>query len=223
MSVTVESVFRDQQQFCEEVASDGGTRADATRLVMISALGLSMYGFAMGFHQSILQSLMSAIKLPFLYFFTSLITFPAFHFISLYLGSRTKPTQTLLVCLNGAAVVAVLAGSFSPIALFFTLSGSSYSFLVLMHVSILAFCSIAGASTIEKNLRDIRKKTGEVLPKGAGSCFFVWVFMCAIVGTQLAWMMRPFVGSSDTFTFINTDKGNFYEAVFKSLIGLLGG
>lgn len=151
------------------------------------------------------------------------ITLPAFHFLGLLLGSRLFPLQTLVVFAHGAAVSAVLAGAFAPILLFFTLSGSSYPFMILAHVVALGFCGAAGTVTMTQNLAVLRAKNEAAIPTSARAVFPAWMVLFAFVGTQLAWMMRPFVGGSQEFVVLNTDGGNFYEAVISSLFSVLIG
>ncbi len=221
MRITIEGIFREQDLICDAAASNTGNRRNALRLLALAAGGLAAYGFIMGIHHSVAQALAAAVKLPLLFLGACAITMPAFHFIGLHLGSRLFPGQTIVVCANGMAITGVLAASFAPISLFFLLSGSGYSFLILAHVAIIGFCSSAGASTMNRNLRRLRERSGEQPSPGADWCFPAWVALYAIVGTQLAYLMRPFVGSGETFILLNTDPGNFYEAVFKTLVGML--
>jgi len=222
MNVSVESIFTSQDELCDETANNKNTSSNQVKLLLITVGGLMIYGFSMGIGHSFLQAFSSAIKLPLLFGASFLITLPAFHFIGLHLGSRLTPRQTILLCTNGSSITAVLAASFAPISMFFLLSGSSYGFMILFHVSILAFCSIAGTATIHRNLKRLREKTGQTLPAGAEFCFPGWLLLYAIVGTQSAWMLRPFVGSNETeFVLWNSEGGNFYESIAKVILSFL--
>lgn len=223
MKITAHSIFRDQAAICDHVAANGGSVAQAMPMALIAAAGMAAYGFAMGVPHSILQGFSSATKLPMLFGLTLAITIPAFHFIGLHLGSRTSPGQTMTLCANSMAVTGVLMASLAPIALFFAISGSSYAFMVLVHVVTIAFCASAGASTLSRSLERLRVNSNQPMPPGAEWCFPFWLILFAIVGTQLGYMMRPFIGSTDEFRLLNTDPGNFYEAIIRVVGQVLRG
>lgn len=218
VSITIESIFRDQNRFCEELAERGWDSMQAARLAAMAGGGLAIYGLTMGAQYSIPQALSSAVKLPLLYLVTLLITLPAFHFVSLYLGSRNSLGKTILSLGYGTAVTAVLAASIAPISLFFMLIGSSYHFLVLLHVAVLGFCSCAGAATMFHNMTYLnRKGEGFSTSTTAEWCFSAWLLLFAIVGTQMGYMLRPFIGSAQEFELLRTEPGNFFEAVFRAV------
>jgi hypothetical protein len=223
MKITVNSIFRDQEAICDTVSTQGGSVAQAMPMVMIATAGMAAYGFAMGAPHSIHQGASSAAKLPMLFGLTLAITLPAFHFIGLHLGSRTSPGQTMTLCANSMAVTGVLMASLAPIALFFAISGSSYPFMVLVHVITIAFCASAGASTLSRSLERLRRNSNQPVAAGSEWCFPFWLLLFAVVGTQLGYMMRPFVGSTEEFRLLNTEPGNFYEAFLRVIGAVLRG
>lgn len=53
--------------------------------------------------------------------------------------------------------------------------------------------------------------------------FRVWVIVFALVGAQMSWVLRPFIGSPNmAFTFFRGRDSNFFEAVMRALGHLLG-
>jgi hypothetical protein len=65
---------------------------------------------------------------------------------------------------------------------------------------------------------------GETLGRHTRLVFGCWVFVFALVGAQMGWVLRPFIGSPDMpFTFFRERSSNFFEAVLKALQSLLGG
>ena len=53
--------------------------------------------------------------------------------------------------------------------------------------------------------------------------FRIWVFIFGLVGAQMAWVLRPFIGDPDKpFSFFRPRDSNFFEAVLKALSDLLG-
>ena len=60
---------------------------------------------------------------------------------------------------------------------------------------------------------------------GVKAIFRIWVVVFALVGAQMSWVLRPFIGSFGTggFVWFRPRGGNFFEAVFQTLQTLLGG
>ncbi len=55
--------------------------------------------------------------------------------------------------------------------------------------------------------------------------FRIWVVIFALVGAQMSWVLRPFVGSyeSGEFAWFRPRGGNFFQRVWEILVTLLGG
>lgn len=66
--------------------------------------------------------------------------------------------------------------------------------------------------------------SGETLAQHTRLVFGCWVFVFALVGAQMGWVLRPFIGSPDMpFTLFRERTSNFFEAVLKALGALLSG
>ena len=53
--------------------------------------------------------------------------------------------------------------------------------------------------------------------------FVFWIIIFGLVGAQMAWVLRPFIGSPDTpFTWFRARESNFFAAVLGALQALLG-
>jgi hypothetical protein len=45
--------------------------------------------------------------------------------------------------------------------------------------------------------------------------FRLWVIVFALVGAQMSWVLRPFIGDPDqAFTWLRPRQSNFFEAVW---------
>ena len=60
---------------------------------------------------------------------------------------------------------------------------------------------------------------------GVKAIFRIWVVVFALVGAQMSWVLRPFIGSYGTggFVWFRPRGGNFFEAVVHTINTLLGG
>ncbi len=58
----------------------------------------------------------------------------------------------------------------------------------------------------------------------AGAIFRVWVVVFSIVGAQMSWVLRPFVGSPNLpFSWFRDREGNFFQTVFRLIRQMLLG
>jgi hypothetical protein len=53
--------------------------------------------------------------------------------------------------------------------------------------------------------------------------FRVWIIVFGLVGAQMSWVLRPFIGSTNQFALYRPRGGNFFEAVVYHLVKLFGG
>jgi hypothetical protein len=61
-----------------------------------------------------------------------------------------------------------------------------------------------------------------VLSKHVKTVFRLWVIVFALVGAQMGWVLRPFVGNPNTpFTWFRPRASNFFQAVLQTLQSLL--
>lgn len=63
---------------------------------------------------------------------------------------------------------------------------------------------------------------GQALGSHTRMVFGCWVIVFALVGAQMGWVLRPFIGNPDIpFTWLRPRQSNFFEAVLNSLAALL--
>ena len=59
--------------------------------------------------------------------------------------------------------------------------------------------------------------------RGTSMIFYLWIAAFGLVGAQMSWMLRPFIGSPDTeFTWLRAREGNFYLDIARSIGELFG-
>ncbi|HBC46402.1 MAG TPA: actin-binding WH2 domain-containing protein [candidate division Zixibacteria bacterium] len=178
---------------------------------------LFLYGLVMGAYQGLLQSVISAFKLPILFILALLICFPAFFIIQFILGSRLKIKQVVSIVLSGFVLMSFIMLAFTPIVVIFLLTGSNYYFLHLLHVAIFVFAGIFGMNTIVQALK-YSCEIKNVYPKTGVVVFRFWVVILAFVGIQLAWNFRPFLGvRGEPVQLFGQREGNFYTAMIDSI------
>jgi hypothetical protein len=136
------------------------------------------------------------------------------------IGSTMTLRQMANIILSGFLVFATIALSFAPIVVFFMITSTNYAFLKLLHVAIFTFSGVFAIKTILGGLVFSCEKKN-VYPKLGMTIFKIWILIFAFVSSQLAWNLRPFVGSRNLpFEWFRQRESNFYVAVIQSAINL---
>src|SRR3569832_1052219 len=143
-------------------------RGDATQLaalergsVEIPVLGISfviiilgmIYGVCMGTfallrpdHPEFMQMAASAVKTPALFLITLVITFPSLYVFNALVGSRLFPLAVMRLLIASLGVNLAVLSSLGPIVAFFSVTTTSYPFMVLLNVVIFAVAGALGLS-----------------------------------------------------------------------------
>jgi len=208
--------FQDKDNFFEKLTSDEDTFSKVASQYLLLNVCSFLYGVVMGSYNGFRQAISSGIKVPILFSLALLVCFPAFFIIQHILGSRLGFWQMLKIILSGFVMVALVMVSFAPIVIFFLITGDNYSFLKLLHVAIFGLSGLFGVKTILEALRFSCEKKN-VYPKVGVTVFRFWILILAFVGMQLAWNLRPFIGSRDLpFELLRKREGNFYLTVIRA-------
>jgi uncharacterized membrane protein len=190
---------------------------------LIIFIGSSLYGCTLGLWRAPLQSAYTAIKFPLVIFLTCLGNGALNGMLAQLLGSGFSFKQTGLAILMSFAIAATILGGFAPITLFVWLNAPplqsktavlGHSVMLLTHVFAIA---LAGIMANRRLLGLLRKMSGS--HKTARAVLFAWLAGNLFLGAQLAWNLRPFIGSPTlAVQFLRDDplRGNFYEAVWRA-------
>ena len=208
--------FQDKDNFFEKLTSDENTLSKVANQYLLLNVCSFIYGVVMGSYNGFRQAISSGIKVPILLTLALLVCFPAFFVIQHVLGSRLGFWQMFKIILCGFVMVALVMVSFAPVVIFFLITGDNYSFLKLLHVAIFGLSGFFGVKTILDALRFSCEKKN-VYPKIGVVVFRFWILILAFVGMQLAWNLRPFIGSRELpFELFRKREGNFYLAVIRA-------
>ena len=192
----------------------------------VVAIGTSLFGAAIGLWRDPTQAFFNAIKFPLVIFAVSTGNALLNAMLAPLLGLNLKFRECFVAMLMSFAIAAVILGGFSPLVAFMIWNtppyggaSAAYSFLLLSLVLIIAFAGVAANMRLVELLR--RLSPG---PTVARNVLLAWLAGNLFLGTQLCWILRPFVGSPGLpVQFIRPDalRGSFFEAVFfavKSLV-----
>lgn len=218
---------------------DGKINVPVGTLVFASLLMGAVYGACMGLFSAITrtdgegwnQLLSTSLKVPLLFLLTLVVTFPSLYVFSALSRSRLGLADTLRLLLAAVGVNLALLASFGPVTAFFTFCTDSYPFMVVLNVSFFAIAGLIGLGFLRKALTAALGEEGVppastegesarpvVMKQLSGTVFRVWLVIYGVVGAQMGWILRPFVGSPDLpFEWFRTRAGNFFAAFLDNL------
>lgn len=252
-------------------------RGDATRLealrrrtVEVEVGGLSVvlvvlamaYGACMGCFAllrkggpSFEQVIAAMVKVPALFFLTLVVTFPSLYVFNALVGSRLALGSVLRLLVAALAVMVTVLASLGPIVAFFSVSTSTYAFMLLVNVLVFAVSGLLGLIFLLRTLQrlsdvrpepmatpvDATEPVGDekgaslpvvppspldplddrVLGRNVKIVFRCWVLLFGLVGAQMSWVLRPFIGRPDLpFAWFRPRESNFFEAVWSAFVSL---
>jgi hypothetical protein len=81
----------------------------------------------------------------------------------------------------------------------------------------------AGAPATDPSAGALDHLAGHVLGGHVKAVFGCWIFLFGLVGAQLGWLLRPFIGNpGQEFTWLRPRSSNFFEAVWGAVQSLWG-
>lgn len=207
------------------------------------------------------QLLAAVVKVPALFLLTLAITFPSLYVFNALVGSRLRFWDVMRLLIAGIAVTLAVLTSFGPITAFFSVSTTSYPFMVLLNVLMFAVAGLLGLSFLLQTLHrlsvihsqmpqpipeesfdagqlsgtlgsvpntgpadpasPLEMPAGHLLAGHVKTVFRCWIVVFGLVGAQMSWVLRPFIGNPDQpFTWFRPRQSNFFEAVWHALLSL---
>jgi hypothetical protein len=234
---------------------EGGLTVPSDRLQLAIVLlgmgyGLCMgtFGLLRGESAFVFQFIAGMVKVPALFLLTLLVTFPSLYVFNSLVGSRLSAVALWRLLTSSVALTMAVLASFGPIVAFFSLSSTSYSFMLLLNVFMFGIAGFLGLKFLLRTLHrlTISQGTPDPVPpviaqdsstegpldasatplrgRQVKLVFGCWIMAFAMVGAQMGWLLRPFIGCpNQPFSFFRARESNFFEAVWHHLTHLMGG
>ena len=197
--------------------------------VAVIVLGAGLYGAAMGWWRDPRQALYVAIKFPLIILLTTAGNALINGMFAPLLGLNIPIRQSFSAILMSFTVAAAILGAFSPVMAFMiwnappmspqAVSGATYSLIKLANVAVIAFAGSTGNVRLFQTLARLGGSKAV-----AFRVLLAWLAGNLFLGSQLSWILRPFIGSPNLpveFFRATALHGNFYENVFHSLMQIL--
>ena len=203
-------------------------RWDARRFALhlgVIVLGAGLYGAAMGWWRDPQQALFTAAKFPLVILLTVAGNALLNAMLAPLLGLNIPFRQSCSAILMSFTAASAILGAFSPLMAFMvwnappispeTIQGATYNLIKLANVLVIAFAGTTGNARLFQLLARLggsRTVAWRVL--------FAWLAVNLFLGSQLSWILRPFIGAPNLpveFFRLTALRGNFYENIFQSL------
>lgn len=189
-------------------------------------LGCALYGGVVGLWRAPLQAVFTAVKMPLLIFLTCGGNALLNGLLAQVFGAGLGFRQSALAILMSFTIAALVLAALSPVALFVLWNapplasagrGVGHSITLLTDVLFVAYAGVVAN-------RRLLRLLGAICARGtARRVFWSWLAGNLFLGAQLAWVLRPFIGSPGlAIEFLRDDPmhGTFYGAVFRALRAL---
>ena len=194
-------------------------------------LGAGAYGAAMASWRAPLAASYAAVKFPLIILLTTVGNTLLNAMLAPLLGLNIRLRQSFLAILISFTIASAILGAFSPLVAFLVWNAPPmtaevnrsigiYSFIQVTHVVVIAFAGVVGNVRLVQLLRELSGSRAI-----AWRVLLAWLACNLFLGSQLTWILRPFIGSPllpVEFLRPNAFQGNFYETIFHSLLRLVG-
>jgi hypothetical protein len=193
--------------------------------IAVIIVGAGLYGAAMGWWRDSQQAVYVAIKFPLIILLVTFGNTLINGMLAPLLGLDIRFRQSFSTIVMSFTITSAILGAFSPIMAFLVwnapemnskISGrTAYNFILLAHVSVIGLAGVAGNARLFQLLSRLGGSRTIAL-----RVMFAWLSGNLFLGSQLTWILRPFIGSPTLpveFLRNAAFHGNFYEAVFQSL------
>lgn len=185
-----------------------------------------MYGVSIGLWRDPLQSAYTAVKFPLVLVMTCAGNVLLNGLLAQLLGVRISFAKCSLSILLSFTIMSLILAAFTPVMLFLlwntpmlgledATSRIGHGVTLLAHVFLIAFAGIIANQRLYLLLRHLCGSG-----KSALTVLFFWLAGNLLLGSQVSWILRPFIGSPNLpVQFLRADPftGNFFESVWQSL------
>ncbi|MFA6566607.1 MAG: hypothetical protein WCS96_00195 [Victivallales bacterium] len=195
---------------------------------ILAILCSSVYGLSVGIWRAPLQGFYVAMKFPFLIVLVTVGNALINGIFAKVLGAKMTFRESFIAVLMSFTIASVILASFAPLMLCLIWNCPSVSEpnSIISHHGILLFNVVAIAFAGAVSNLHLYKLVLHLTESKVESrrIIFSWLAVNLLLGSQLSWIMRPFIGGPKgavEFLRENAFAGNFFEAVFHTAKDLM--
>lgn len=175
----------------------GRPRAVTLRRAGLALLCGLFYGGVMGTFGGVAgdrawQVVFSAAKVPLLLGVIFLLSLPSFLVLNTLFGLRPDVPEVLGALVTSQAGLALVLASLAPYTALWYASSADYGDALVFNGLMFAVASAAAQLLLRRSYRPLIARRG-----AHRRLLRVWLILYVVVGAQMAWVLRPFVGAPD--------------------------
>jgi hypothetical protein len=208
----IDLLLRDRRAALARVreASPGEVASAARLMVGTIAVCAAIVGAALGSYRGGAQIAFAAIKLPIVLLGTAVVSAPVLTAIGTALGRPPRLVHDLLVVITALAFGALVLVAGTPLLLLARAADVNYHTTILLVVAVFAIAGLACLRVVVGGV------PADGTP-GRGAAVLALCAVFAVVGSQLAWSLRPYLvrpaSRNDDVTFVHPLEGGLVDAV----------
>lgn len=188
----------------------------------------SIYGMSVGIWRAPLQGFYVAMKFPLLIVLVTVGNALINGVFAKVLGAKMTFRESFIAVLMSFTIASVILASFTPLMLCLIWNSPAvtepnsvvaHHGILLLNVVSIAFAGVVSNLHLYKlilHLTGSKRESRQII--------FSWLAVNLLLGAQLSWIMRPFIGGPKgavEFLRENAFVGNFFEAVFHTAKDLM--
>jgi hypothetical protein len=239
----LDRILRGESTMMPTLLREGFTPPIIRLCLLIDGLG-AVYGLCMGIYpmtsgnHAPMQLLACAIKVPALFLLTLFVTLPSLYVFNALIGSHLTFVPMVRLLVAAVAVMLAVLSSIGPIVGFFSFTTTSYPFMVTLNMLVFFIAGVLGLWFLLQTLhrlsvaQTMRAQSDSAILLDASAehalgdrvriIFRIWVIVFGLVGVQMAWVLRPFIGNPNlAFTWFRPTSSNFFQGAFNAIHALL--
>lgn len=219
------TLLRGEPQGVIDWINDDRARGLTSCLAVIVA-GCGLYGATVGLWRSPLQAVYVAVKIPLVILLTAGANAILNGMLAQLLGTGLSFRQTSLAIVMSFAVAAIILASLAPLILFLLVNTPPWSagghggdVMLVALVATIAFSGVVANLRLLGLLEHASRRRTVAL-----QTLFAWLAGNLLLGSQIAWVLRPYIGPADLpVEFLRAEplRGNFFEALAGAVLRLL--
>ena len=192
--------------------------------IAVIIAGTASFGLVVGAWRDSMQGLYTAIKFPLIVLLTAAGNGLLNGMLAPLLGTNISFRQSLLAVLMSFTIASLVLGACAPLVYFVIWNSPAFSVQAqgatatthsFIFVALVASMAAAGIAGNVRLLQLLRRLSGS--DAAARRTLLGWLAGNLLLGSQLAWILRPFVGAPHLpveFLRPNAFDGNLFELLF---------
>ena len=212
-----EGIHGDEALFFDRIGEGLDVGRSARRSLVWALAASAVFGATLGaYGHSAAQVLSSTIKVPLLLLGTTALCFPTFHVLQGLRATKVLSLgQSLALHAHALCMSAVVWAGLSIPLFFLVATTQHYALAQALALSVGASGGIVGALRLEYGYRRLCQ---EKTVARRAIVLVPYVAIYGLVGAQLAWVLRPFIGSpSLPFQLFRSLDGSFFGHLARML------